>query len=70
MSMKINRLEIENVKRIKAVKLEPAGQNLSSGFHRLGTWRGTLQTFPEYKRRLHGAAELTYCDEQWFGSGA
>ena len=24
MSMKINRLEIENVKRIKAVKLEPA----------------------------------------------
>lgn len=83
MSMKINRLEIENVKRIKAVKLEPAqngltiiggdnqqGKTSDSGFHRLGTWRGTLQTFPEYKRRLHGAAELTYCDEQWFGSGA
>ena len=26
MSMKINRLEIENVKRIKAVKLEPAAE--------------------------------------------
>ena len=29
MSMKINRLEIENVKRIKAVKLEPAQNGLS-----------------------------------------
>ena len=28
MSMKINRLEIENVKRIKAVKLEPAQNGL------------------------------------------
>ena len=73
MSMKINRLEIENVKRIKAVKLEPAQNgltNISPGFHCMGTWRGALQTFPEYKGRLHGAAELTYCDEQWFGSGA
>ena len=69
MSMKINRLEIENVKRIKAVKLEPA-QNGLTIIGGLGTWRGTLQTFPEYKGRLHGAAELTYCDEQWFGSGA
>lgn len=32
MSMKINRLEIENVKRIKAVKLEPAQNGLSSCF--------------------------------------
>ena len=29
MSMKINRLEIENVKRIKAVKLEPAENGLT-----------------------------------------
>lgn len=29
MSMKINRLEIENVKRIKAVKLEPAQNGLT-----------------------------------------
>ncbi len=29
MSMKINRLEIENVKRIKAVKLEPARNGLT-----------------------------------------
>ena len=28
MSMKINRLEIENVKRIKAVKLEPVQLSL------------------------------------------
>ena len=73
MSMKINRLEIENVKRIKAVKLEPVqnGLTIIGGDNQQGktTWRGTLQTFPEYKGRLHGAAELTYCDEQWFGSG-
>ena len=29
MSMKINRLEIENVKRVKAVKLEPAANGLT-----------------------------------------
>ena len=29
MSMKINRLEIENVKRIKAVKLEPSQNGLT-----------------------------------------
>ena len=29
MSMKINRLEIENVKRIKAVKLEPVQNGLT-----------------------------------------
>lgn len=81
MSMKINRLEIENVKRIKAVKLEPVQNGLTiiggdnqqgktsvlDPLRALGGER--YQTFPEYKGRLHGAAELTYCDEQWFGSG-
>lgn len=38
MSMKINRLEIENVKRIKAVKLEPAQNGLPIIKHSLLRW--------------------------------
>ena len=77
MSMKINRLEIENVKRIKAVKLEPAqnGLTIIGGDNQQGK-TSVLDSIAwalggeRYKPSQSGAAELTYCDEQWFGSGA
>ena len=70
MSMKINKLEIENVKRIKAVKVEPnskwtygnrreqqPGEDFCSGFHCMGAWRGTLQTITGNKRGVCNPTE-------------
>lgn len=83
MSMKINRLEIENVKRIKAVKLEPAqnGLTIIGGDNQQGktsvldsiAWAlGGERYKPSQSTRegSHGTAKLTYCDEQWSGGRA
>lgn len=75
MSMKINKLEIENVKRIKAVKVEPKangltviGGNNNQGKTSVldplqGAWRGTLQAITGNKGGLCDSTDVTYCNE-------
>ena len=47
MTVKINSLELENIKRIKAVKLVPSANGLTilGGKNCMGAWWGTIQTF-------------------------
>ena len=58
-NIKINKLEIENVTRVKAVKIEPTANGLTV----IGG-RGPLPAFPGGAGRLHGTAKLTYRYEQ------
>ena len=57
-SIKINKLEIENVKRIKAVKIEPTANGLTivGGNNNQGKTSST-------ERRIHNSADITYCIE-------
>ena len=74
MSMKINKLEIENVKRVKAVKIEPTANGLTiiggrttrgrplSWMRLPGPWEGTGTVRPRHKK-ARNPAQLTYCYE-------
>ena len=77
-SIKINKLEIENVKRIKAVKIEPTknGLTIVGGNNNQGK-TSVLDSIAwalggdRYKqRRINDTAKFTYCYEQWFGCRA
>lgn len=78
MAMKINRLEIENVKRVKAVKLEPSqnGLTIIGGNNNQGktsildaiAWAlGGDKYRPSKAQREQSVIppESTYCNEQW-----
>ena len=80
--IKINKLEIENVKRIKAVKIEPtangltivgrkqqSGEDLCSGFYSLGAGRRKVPSIQSAERRIHHPPDVTYRNEQWFDRG-
>ena len=66
MALKINKLEIENVKRIKAVKVEPKADGLTIIG---GAWRRTIQTVTGNKGRLCDSAKSTSGNEQWSDRG-
>lgn len=81
-ALKINQLEVENVKRIKAVKVEPTANGLTiiGGNNNqgktsvldsigLGAGRGPLPALSGHKRRFPDSSYLAYCHEQWAGSG-
>ena len=73
--MKINKLEIENVKRVKAVKIEPSENGLTiiggrnnqgktcAGQYRLGAGRRPLPPVTGRKRGIGDPTALTYCHE-------
>ena len=82
-SIKINKLEIENVKRIKAVKIEPTknGLTIVGGNNNQGktsvldsiAWvLGGDRYKPSNATRdgSNDTAKFTYCYEQWFGGRA
>ena len=60
--MKINKLEIENVKRIKAVKIEPTKDGLRSGFHCMGSRRRTLPAVTGTEGRIRDPSEFEDCN--------
>ncbi len=76
-SIKINKLEIENVKRIKAVKIEPTANGLTivGGNNNQGktsvldsiAWAlgGDNSAITGAERRIYYPPDLTYCNEQW-----
>ena len=81
MSMKINKLEIENVKRIKAVKVEPKANGLTviGGNNNQGktsvldsiAWvLGGNRFRPSNQRRFRDSTYITYSNEQWPCCGA
>lgn len=74
--MKINKLEIENVKRVKAVKIEPSENGLTIiggrnnqgktsvlDSYRLGAGRRPLPPVTGRKRGVGDSTALTYCHE-------
>lgn len=82
MAMKINKLEIENVKRVKAVKIEPTANGLTiiGGNNNQGktsvldaiAWGfrwGQIPAVPGSEGGLRDPAKPSYSHEQWSGSG-
>ena len=76
MSMKINKLEIENVKRVKAVKIEPTANGLTiiGGKNNQGktsvldaiAWAlggDKFRPSQAHREELRNPAQLTYCYE-------
>lgn len=80
--MKINQLEVENVKRIKAVKVEPTASGLTiiGGNNNQGktsvldaiAWALGGDRYRPSQATRDGSLippQLTYCHEQWSGGG-